>query len=173
MEEKKKFCRIDKHLRLAVGLEFQNDSLPLVNDEMKGIAEVRPTFGKEITKVYLDLVGAESDPKQFQVTVPEAIKDAPWGEILLNNNKPGVSVLFGRKEEDMPFGFPEKKYFITLRVYPQEKAPTLDWKFNPVYVRVDEGTKTYFFVIKAEWKENVITVEINHNPSDDDIPYFL
>jgi len=170
--EKKKFCRADKYLRLAVGLEFPNDSLPLVNDEMKGIAEVHHTFGKETTKVYLNLIEVESDPKQFQVTVPEAVKNAPWGELLFNK-RPGVSILFGREEEDIPFGFSDGKYFMPLRVYPQEKAPTPDWKFSPVYVRVDKGEETYFFTIRAEWKENIITVEIDHNPADNDIPYFL
>ncbi len=159
----KKFGRVDRCLRIAVGLEF--NALPNVTVNTPGVAEIRPYAGRNSQKVYLDLEHVGMYPEKLEITIPEILKGAPWGEILFNNNRAAAKVTFGREEEEMPFG-PEAGKYVFLRLYRENEYP-----FRPVYVRVDKGPKTYFFVLRAKWEDNIITVEIERDPKK--IPYFL
>ena len=160
----KKFCRVDQYLRIAIGLEF--NELPNVTPDTPGVAEIRPYAGRNSQKVYLDLEHMGIYPEKFEIPVPEILWGAPWGEILLNNNRAGAQALFGREEEEMPFWPTEENRYVILRLYPHRDNP-----FGPVFVRIDKGPDTHFFVLRARWEDGVITVEIDRNPPH--IPYCL
>ena len=167
-----KFCRVDQHLRIAVGLNVLNVSMtkPDMMDipDAPGVVEVRSNPQKEEVKVYLKLGHddvAPGYPIRIQARVPEILNKAPWGEILFNNNKVGARALFCREGEEMTFG-PEPGKYVILRLYREKEQP-----FNPVFVRVDKGARTYFFVLKARWEGEVITIDIERDPSN--VPQFF
>lgn len=167
-----KFCRVDKFLRIAVGVEVLHKSMTrseavVVIPKAPGVVEVLPYPKRDSIKAYLEL-GHNRDgsyPMGIEAKVPEALKKAPWGEILFSNTTTGAQVLFGRKGEETPFGPAQGKY-VVLRLYREKEHP-----FNPVYVRVDKGPDTYFFAIKARWEDDTITIEIEREPAG--IPQFL
>jgi len=175
MEEDKKgkFCRIDKYLRIAVGLEIPNKLIVrkdrVVNiPDAPGVVEVLPYPKNDAIKVYLDLSHNNIDsgyPEKIHTQVPEVLEKSPWGEILFSNIRTGAQVLFGREGEEMPFGPTQGKYVI-LRLYREKEN-----SFKPIFVRVDEGLKTYFFVLKARWEGKIIAIKIERDPSC--IPQFL
>ena len=168
----KKFCRVDKHLRIAVGTVFGEGTLPQVTERSRGIAEIRTDL-MGTTKVYLDLergtLEGENYVDKVEITIPLKLRKAPYREILFNDNKLGARVLFGRHGEDMPFSFNFYQRYIMLRLYPE----TPDCKFEPLYVRVDQGEEKHFFCLKARWVENVITLEIEREPEEKEVPLCL
>ena len=168
----KKFCRVDKFLRIAVGVEVAHKSITrhqavVVIPKAPGVVEVREYPRRDAIKAYLELNhNGDASPVTIQVKVPEVIKEAPWGEIMFNTNPAGAKVLFGRAEEEKPFGLDPGKYYLTLRLWRGHEHP-----FNPLYVRVDHGDLTYFFALKAKWEDGVISIDIERDPSD--VPHFL
>jgi len=173
MAEEKKFCRVDKYLRIAVGLEVPNKSITrldrVVNiPKAPGVVEVWPYSQRDATKAYLELDHGNVDagyPEKIQVQVPEILKKALWGEILFSNTKTGAQVLFGREDEEKPFG-PERGKYVVLRLYRETEHP-----FKSIFARVDKGDETYFFALKARWEGETITIEIERDPLH--IPQFL
>lgn len=161
----KKFCRVDRYLRIAVGLELGELPEGGVAADMPRIADVRPYTPRGALKVYLDLSGAGLYPRTIAVRIPSELNGAPWGEVLFNNNHTGAQVLFGREGEDMPFGPTEGKYVI-LRLYRETDVP-----FKTVYARVDHGPDTRFFSVNARWEDDLITIEIDQEPER--VPSFL
>ena len=132
---------------------------------MDGIAENRAYQPRGTRTAYFDLGAVGAYPQKIEVRIPECLGDAPWGEILFNNNRTGARVIFHRRGEDMFFG-PTKGKYVILRLCRESEYP-----FVPVYVRVDEGPETRFFVLKARWVGDVITIEIEREPKQ--IPGFL
>ena len=127
---------------------------------------------------YLDLglgtfTAGERYVDRVEIPVPAELRNAPHGELLLSNNKPGSRVQFGRDDEDSSFGLNLEQRYISLRVYPQEKAPSPDWTFNPLYVRVDHDASVYFFCLKVRWEKNVITVEVERNSTREEVHEIL
>ncbi|MDD2672723.1 MAG: hypothetical protein PHW43_09965 [Syntrophales bacterium] len=168
-----KFCRVDKFLRIAVGVEVPNKSITRLDrvvtiPKAPGVVEVWPYPKRDSTKAYLKLDHGNVDagyPEKIQAEIPEVLDKAPWGEILFNNNETGAQVLFGREGEEKPFG-PERGKYVVLRLYRETEHP-----FKSIFARVDKGDETYFFALKARWEGETITIEIERNPSH--IPQFL
>ena len=105
-----KFCRVDKFLRLAVGVEMPQKSITrhqavVVIPKAPGVVEVLPYPKRDSIKAYLELShNGDGYPAKIQAKVPEALSNVPWGEILFSNTTTGAQVLFGREGEEMPFG---------------------------------------------------------------------
>lgn len=178
--QKKKFVKPTQHLRVGVGLVFVGDA-PKITNRSKGVSEVRLGRGN-ITKVYLDLDSGNIAPEEghvdrVEIPVHEKLQGAPYGELLLNNNRPGARVLFGRngEGEDDSFGFDENQRYISLRFYAQERLPedNPNWEFDPLYVRIDKGQTKTFLCLTVRWENDVVVVEIDRNPSEYDIPVIL
>lgn len=169
-----KFCRVDKFLRIAVGVEVPHKSITrneavVVIPNAPGVVEVLPYSKRDSIKAYLEL-GHNGDggyPTKIEAKVPEVLRKAPWGEILFSNTTTGAQVLFGREGEEMSFGPAQGKY-VVLRLYREKEHA-----FNSICVRVDRGPETYFFLIKVKWEESIITIEIERNPALAQIPSFL
>lgn len=187
-KEDRRFCKIDRFLSVAVGVEVSNTiEIPSATP---GVVLVLPFPKRNSLKVYLDpghhtIYPIPVFPDVINVKVPAILNMAEWGEIVLNR-RPGARVIFGRigelryfpwdeegKKEEEKKGRKkgekkERQWYIPLRLYPGDKIP-----FNPVYVRVDHMAETYFFVIRAEWKGDTITINIDRNPAPASIPQFL
>lgn len=166
-----KFMRLDGALRIALGVEVEK---PPGVAPFDGIAEFRPYPKRGTVKAYLDLDPAAADDDGTFLTmsarVPEQLKGMgiKWAEILLSNNKSDEIVMFGRKGEEKPFTFKEKRQYIFLRVYPSAEIP-----FKDLCVCVDNLNEKRYFIIRIDWQNDNMTLTLERNPHREDIPSIL
>ena len=172
---KKKFVKPTRHLSVGLGVVFEGE-IPEITSHAKGVSEVY-IIGSRI-KCYLDLNSdtvtlGKGGVDPIEVPVPEKLRGASYGEILLNNNRSGARVLFGRNKEDDSFGFGEDARYISLRFYAQENLPDSEWEFDPLYVRIDKGSTRSFLCLTPRWENDVSVVEIYHDVVEVDFPFVI
>ncbi len=164
----KRFSKINPWLRIAVGMIFEPEKAP-VNIPEGVIVHPTPAEAK-FKKFYLPMP-EDANAAHVELTVPPELAEAPFGEILFHKNRPGALIRLGRNGEEEAFDF-RKSYYLPLRIYPKERKPNSDWKFNPVYIRADHGEDIDFLCLKTQWEGNKILITVEE-ANDKEIPDFL
>ena len=170
----KKFTAIHEtfeELELAVGLVFLTNIRPYLTSDILSIKEL-PFWdsGNGSRKIYLPRAERDDENKSkgFHICLFAPIYGEDYAEIVFRRDvSRKVKFLFGRNEEKRPFGFEEGKEHLPLRIYRHGSA---DWRFNPVFILIEDNKKVRLFKISLIWIEDRVIVGF---PKPSDCPSFL
>lgn len=155
-----KWVRITPGLHVAVGLRFLIDSAP---SELPGLEKFDAPEGAKFQMFYFDQL-AMGTPLHLP---PEAMT-ALRAEVRFRK-RVGHHIIFARHGEPKPFTFTEGEY-VTLMLDPDDTNP-----FVPVYIR--DNKELRFFVLKARWLGDKITISVEELVTPEvianEVPEFL
>ena len=169
----RKFTAIHKafeELELAVGVVFLDDVKPCLTSNILSIKEL-PFWdsGNGSRKIYLPRVkgSGENKIKGFNFCFFVPIYDEAYGEIVFRRDRnKKTEILFGRNGEEGPFGFGKRKEHLSLRIYRHENAPQKDWRFNPVFILIEDR----LIKLSLQWIKDEVIVSF---PKPSDYPSFF
>ena len=158
-----------KELELAVGVVFSADVDPCLTSDVLLVKDL-PFWdsGNGSRKIYLPRIEkGEKGIKGFHICFFAPIYGEDNGEIVFRRNRnKKVKILFGRNGEESPFGFEESKKHLALRIYRYNNAPQKDWRFNPVFILIENR----LIKLSLIWIRNRVIVSF---PKPNDYPPFL
>jgi len=151
---------------IKVGMIFRKGEEP---ENAPGMIRHPAPAGANWAKFYFPLQGHDLVDMEVKYTVPECMRGALWGELVLMKQVKHP-VLFGRFGEDKPFTFDENSSKpIFLRIYRVEGG-----EFSTLYIRTGNGEEGGFsyFALMIRWAGDVISAGL-YPVGEEEVPRFL
>lgn len=149
-------------LRYRFGMIFPADGEQPDNVEGTIRHEAGPDV--KVNKLYLlpqavDLAQVD----RVEYPVPEGVRSAPFGELVLNDRE-GCHTTFGRFGEEYSFGFGSRR-FVFLRVNRVE-----DGGFAPLFIETQKDRAIFWWRFEVEWSGDTITVTLTEIDDEEELP---